>query len=138
MYIENNQEGTVILVTDITVSPGNKTLVVGESDLLMAEVTPANAANKDIIWSSEDQSVASVNSISGMVTALHAGNTTIYATAQDGSGVVGCCELKVENPVLVSSISFEEEKVVLDRCESKRLVHDQSRDQCMTSQVISA
>lgn len=122
MYIENNQEGTVILVTDITVSPGNKTLVVGESDLLMAEVTPANAANKDIIWSSEDQSVASVNSISGMVTALHAGNTTIYATAQDGSGVVGCCELKVENPVLVSSISFEEEKVVLDRCESKRLV----------------
>lgn len=122
MYIENNQEGTVILVTDITVSPGNKTLVVGESDLLMAEVTPANAANKDIIWSSEDQSVASVNSISGMVTALHAGNTTIYATAQDGSGVVGACEIEVKNPILVDSISFEENNIVLNKCEYWQLV----------------
>ena len=57
-------------------------------------------------WSSSNTSVASVNSVSGLVYAHSAGNAIIYATAQDGSDVVGTCALTVINPICVECITL--------------------------------
>ena len=48
-------------------------------------------------------SVATLNPYSGLVMAHKAGTATIYATATDGSGVCGCCEVwvKGKTPVFV-------------------------------------
>ena len=51
---------------------------------LEAEVLPANATDKELVWTSGDDSVATVEN--GLVTAHAEGSTTITATAHDGSG----------------------------------------------------
>ena len=51
---------------------------------LTATVAPANATVKTLIWTSDDDSIATV-SRTGIVTALHVGTTTIRATSVDGN-----------------------------------------------------
>ena len=76
------------LVTGITVT-GSTEIAGGKRANLKATVSPGNAANKKVTWSSSDESVATVNS-SGRVTAKkidEVKTVVITATARDGSGV---------------------------------------------------
>lgn len=61
---------------------------MGTTTKLTANVSPSNATNKNVTWSSSNTTVATVDS-SGNVTAKAMGQTTITATAQDGTGVKG-------------------------------------------------
>ena len=63
---------------------------------LYATVTPANAANRNVTWSSSDESVATVDDY-GYVTVLAAGEATITVTTVDG-GLTDQCKLTV-NPI---------------------------------------
>lgn len=63
---------------------------------LYATVTPANAANRNVTWSSSDESVATVDDY-GQVTVLAAGEATITVTTIDG-GLTDQCKLTV-NPI---------------------------------------
>ena len=87
----------VQLVTSITLSPSTVTLEPGGTRSLTATVTPSDATNKELTWSSSNTSIATV-STSGMVTAKAAGSCTITATAMDGSGVKGTCQVTVKSP----------------------------------------
>lgn len=58
-------------------------LQVGEHETLIAAVTPAEATNKQLDWSSSNNEVASVDD-AGVVTALSPGNAVITATVKDG------------------------------------------------------
>lgn len=68
-------------------------LKVGETAQLTATVTPDNATNKNINWSSSNNEVATVEN--GTVRALAEGKTTITVTTEDGNKVA-TCEVKVE------------------------------------------
>ena len=92
-----------VLVSGITVSPDSKSLPVGGTVQLSATVAPANATNKEYTWSSDDETVATVDA-NGLVTALKIGTCSITATAKDASGKVGTCAITVE-ATKVSSIS---------------------------------
>ena len=94
------------LVVLITVEPACKTLAVGESVFLRETVYPNHATNKEVCWSSSNEYIATVNPTSGFVAAKHAGTATIYATAQDGSGKRGCCQITVIPPVHVTGITL--------------------------------
>ncbi len=85
-------------VTDVSIiSPENKTtLNVDDRLQLTATVTPPNATNNTVTWSSNTPTVATVDSSTGLVTAKSAGKVTITATATDGSGVRGSIEITVE------------------------------------------
>ncbi len=83
------------LVTSITVNPATLTLEPGKSQMLTARVQPSDATNKLLTWSSSNTAVATVNT-SGMVTAVAQGTCTITATAKDGSGVKGTCQVTVK------------------------------------------
>lgn len=101
---------TDVKVTNISVSPSSSTLDIGETVALSASVTPTNATNKAVTWSSDDEDVASV-STSGVVTANGAGTCTITATAKDGSGVTGTASISVKQPAAtLSSISISGQK----------------------------
>ena len=83
----------IIKVTSITVTGSKSEINVGESLKLSATVSPSNATNKSVRWSSSDRdysgnSVVTVSS-SGLVKALNPGSANIYADAMDGSGVYG-------------------------------------------------
>lgn len=67
---------------------------VGKTFALSASVSPDNAANKDIIWTSNNESVAIVDP-NGKVTTISEGSAFITATAADGSGVTAICKVDV-------------------------------------------
>ncbi len=102
----------VRLVTGITLS-GNTLMTAGGYTDLSAQVTPSNAANKNIKWTSSDTSVATVNS-RGRVTAkdiTEAKTVTITASATDGSGITAEHTITVKPPVQSISITSNGEKV---------------------------
>lgn len=101
------------LVESIELTPSNKTLKVGYSFFPSVTVCPANATKKSVTWSSANSNIVSVNPNSGLVYAKAVGTTTIYATACDGSGVCGCCTVRVV-PVYVQDITVCPETLTLN------------------------
>lgn len=73
-----------IPVSSAAVSPASASLYAGNTQQLTVTISPANATNKNVTWSSSNSAVATVNS-SGLVTAVSAGTVTITATTQDGN-----------------------------------------------------
>lgn len=61
---------------------------------LIATVNPNTATNPNVVWSSNNESVATVSE-DGLVTAVAVGGATITATAADGSNVYGSCAITV-------------------------------------------
>lgn len=96
-----------ILVSSITLSETNLDLTIGDTNALAASISPENATNKDVSWSSANPQVATVDEY-GNVTAVAAGETTITVTANDGSGCSASCNVTVSAAVvLVESINLD-------------------------------
>lgn len=72
-----------VAVTGVSVSPTSASVNVGSTTFLTATVSPSNATNKNVTWSSSNSSVAAVNSV-GIVSGIAAGNATVTATTVDG------------------------------------------------------
>ncbi|MFN2396354.1 MAG: S8 family serine peptidase, partial [Bacteroidales bacterium] len=72
-----------VAVTGVSVSPTTASLEVNETVQLVATVSPEDATNKDVTWSSDNTSVATVSS-TGIVTGVGEGTTTITVTTDDG------------------------------------------------------
>ena len=82
-----------ILVSSVTLNKSELSLYTGESETLTATVTPNDATNPNVTWSSDKPEVATVEN--GEVTAKAAGTATITATAADGSGKSANCKVTV-------------------------------------------
>ena len=76
-------------VSSVTLNRETLSLILGETVTLTATVLPENAANKSVVWSSSNTTVATV-STSGVVTAKAAGTATITVTATDGGSKATC------------------------------------------------
>ena len=97
-------------VTDVKLSETTKTITVGEEFTLTATVAPADAADKTVMWTSDDSNVATVNG--GKVTAVAAGTAKITVTTKDG-GKTATCAVTVSAPNSVTGVSVEpKEKVI--------------------------
>ena len=83
--------------TAVTIEPSSIALSEGKTATLKAVVTPANASNRAVSWSTSDASVATVDNL-GLVTALKSGTATITATTNDG-GLKATCSVTVTNHV---------------------------------------
>jgi len=97
-------EAEVVKVSSIKISEGNCSAQVGRVLQLHAEVSPQNATDKSVTWSSSNTSVCTIDS-NGQCTTVGVGKATITAKANDGSGVKGTCTVTVE-PIKVSSIAL--------------------------------
>lgn len=73
-------------VEQIALSKTEGVLTVGNSVTVTATVTPNNATNATVNWTSSDEKVATVDS-NGKVTAVAAGNATITATSESDGDV---------------------------------------------------
>lgn len=78
-----------VSVTGIGLSRASATLTAGSKLSLTATVSPSNATNKGVSWSSSNASVATVDS-QGNVTAVKTGTATITARTNDGGKTASC------------------------------------------------
>ena len=78
-----------IAVTGVTLNKSSTTLTVGSSERLTATVSPNTAANKNVIWASQNTAVATVDA-AGTVTAVNAGTAVITVTTEDGGKTASC------------------------------------------------
>lgn len=76
-------------VTGITLNKTSATIGVGNSTQLTANVSPSNATNKSVKWSSSNTGVATVNG-NGQVTGVGVGTTTITCRSSDGNATASC------------------------------------------------
>ena len=73
-----------IFVSNITVSPSTATIAMGNQQQLSATISPAEASNKNMTWTSSNPNVATVSSL-GLVTSVAQGTCTITVTTEDGN-----------------------------------------------------
>lgn len=84
-----------ILVTGITLSQTSLILNVGKKETLEASVTPEDADNKEVTWTSSNEDIVAVKD--GEVTAVTYGTATITCEATDGSGIFATCDVLVDH-----------------------------------------
>ncbi len=123
-------EPTTIPVSSIKLNPTSVTLNVGESVDLTATVSPENATNKMVTWSSSDAKIATVSN--GKVTAVAVGKATI--TAQCGN-IKAECAVTV-SPIEATSIKLSQTSATLTVGESVQLTAAVSPDNATDKTVI--
>lgn len=114
----NGKTATCKVTVDITVNPTKVTLsktavtltTKGSTHTLTATVTPANATNKTISWTTSKSSVATVNS-SGKVTAV--GNGVATVTAKTANGIIATCKVTVNIIVNPTKVTLSKSAVTL-------------------------
>ena len=84
-------------VTGVSLNAATLALTVGGSETLTATISPDNATNKTVSWTSSDTSVATVTD--GVVTAVKAGTANITVSTNDG-GFSASCAVTVSEPVI--------------------------------------
>lgn len=111
-------------VTGVSLNKSSLELYEGDTSTLIATVSPSNATNKKVSWSSSDSTVASVNT-NGLVTAVKKGSATITVTTEDG-GKTATCNVEVsEKPVTtisVESVSLNKSSLELEEGNTSTLV----------------
>ncbi|MBE5926683.1 MAG: hypothetical protein E7270_06940 [Lachnospiraceae bacterium] len=104
-------------VTGVTLNSKKRTIKLGKKIALTATVKPASARNKNVTWSSSDESVASVEN--GVVTAKKGGTAIITVTTEEGSQVAHC---KITVKEMVTSIELTGKSHYLNYGKKMKLV----------------
>ena len=89
---------TVVLADGITLSKTGTTLnywSTTPTETLTATVTPDNASNKNVTWSSDNEAVATVNATTGEITSVAPGTANITARTTDGTDLTKTCTVTV-------------------------------------------
>ena len=109
-----------IAISFINLNPGNKTINVGDSQQIGVTFSPTNATNKNVTWSSNNESVATVNE-NGLVTATGVGTAWIYATPEDNPLKEKYATIKVDAGIPVTSVSLDPVSKMLNPGETIQL-----------------
>ncbi len=96
--------GGTVAVTGVSVSPTEVSIGVGGTQQLTPTISPATATDKAVTYSSNATGVATVN-LTGLITAVAAGNATITVTTHDG-GYTATCAVTVTAPVAVTGVTL--------------------------------
>lgn len=81
---------------------GTKYLATGKTEVLTAVITPSNATNKSVTWSSSNTNVATISN-TGLVTAKAEGTATITVRTEDGSKSATCTITVGTIPVITTN-----------------------------------
>ena len=104
---------TVIPISGISLNKTTLSLREGTSETLIATITPENATDKTITWSSNNSSVATVDSTTGMITAVKRGvPCTITATTSNGK--TASCTVTVTDGVHANKITLDKTSLTVE------------------------
>ena len=94
---------TPVAVSGVALNKKVATVNVGKNVTVKATVTPANADNKTLAWTSSNTKIATVSN--GVVKGVKAGRVIITAKTIDGSNISAKCTVTVKQPVTRISLS---------------------------------
>lgn len=94
---------TPVAVSGVALNKKVATVNVGKKVTVKATVTPANADNKTLVWTSSNTKIATVSN--GVVKGVKAGRAIITAKTTDGSNISATCTVTVKQPVTRISLS---------------------------------
>ncbi|MEG1894339.1 MAG: SpoIID/LytB domain-containing protein, partial [Clostridia bacterium] len=106
-------------VKGVSLDKGSITVFVGKQEKLTATITPSDADNPVVVWSSSNAAVASVDT-DGNVTGISKGTAYITAAAADGSGKSARCTLTVMQPVTQITLNYADYNMAVGRTVSLR------------------
>lgn len=98
-------------VTEVSLNKSSIELIEGEQQLLTATVSPDNATNKKVVWTSSNTQIVSVDD--GLVTAYMAGEAVITVTTEDG-GMTATCDVTVVEPPKAESLDLGDYSLTAD------------------------
>lgn len=107
---------TTVSVENIILECGNISLYQGQTHQLNPQVLPPNAANKNVLYSSDNKDTAVVYP-NGLITAQNPGNAVITAETEDGKKQASCSVIVNETHAQLESISVDD--VILENGTSK-------------------
>ena len=110
-----NVGGGIVASTGLTLDKTTAEMIEGETLTLTATVTPDDATDKSVVWTSSDETVATVTD--GVVTAIKAGKVTITAANGDNTAT---CEITV-NAKFISSTGLTLDKTTAEMTEGETL-----------------
>lgn len=119
LLISCGQEKEPVSVTGISLSPTLLEIIEGDIRTLSVNISPSNADNKSVSWTSTQPAVASVQE--GTVTAHKEGTATIIVTTADGGKTATCTVNVAPSYVAVSEVSLNHSTLELLEGESTTL-----------------
>lgn len=101
-------------VKKINLSVSKNTITVGSVTQVKAKVEPSNATNRELVWTSSDSSIATVDA-NGIVKGIKNGTVTITAKTKDGKVVASTkITVKVPEPV-IENIKFSQDNISIKK-----------------------
>ena len=107
-------------VSGVTINRTSLTLTVGGGAILVATVSPEDATNQKIVWSSSDESVATVDE-NGEVTAVKKGTAKVTATTEDGGKTATCDVTVTDQPVAATGVTLNKKTLSIYAGEKSQL-----------------
>ena len=107
----------IVPVNGISLNNPSIKLAKGTDESLTVTFLPPDATDKVAVWTSSNESVATVDS-SGKVTAVNVGSTIITATSHDG-GFTASCNVTVVIPV--TGVTLDKSTLTLNRGTTEKL-----------------
>jgi len=123
----------IVAVEGVELSATELTLLVGMDTHLVAVVSPPNAMGKDVLWSSSDDSIASVDS-NGNVTAKAVG-TVIITIATTNGGKQASCVVNVE-PLRITALTLNHVSLILGGNETAQLTATVSPAEAISREIL--
>ena len=94
-------------ITDVQLERHDATINVGNSIQINARILPDNADNKDIVWTSSNEDVATVSK-DGFITGKGTGTAIITVASSENENVKDECEVMVLQPVTGITLDYNE------------------------------
>ena len=108
-------------VSGVTVEPSTLSLEEGATSQISAKVSPTDATNSSVTYSSSDETIATVDN-TGKVTAVKAGNADITVTTVDGGKTAVCKATVTAKPIEVTGVTLDKTTLSLEEGATGNLV----------------
>lgn len=117
----SNSNNSKVSVKNINLSPSDVKIGVGVFAFLRADITPSNATNKEVIWSSSDSSIVSVSG-RGLIEGKKVGTAYIIATTKDGLKTAKSKVTVTTNKISVTKVMLNRSSTYIDVGYTRSLV----------------
>lgn len=146
IFTVNMEDGKVnvgeegVKATGVTLNKSQVTLDINETFQLVDTVKPNNAENSKVVWTSSNQSVATVDQ-DGLVTAKSYGKATITVTTEDG-GFTATADVTVKvreiSDYITSRISFSSISIIgyVESVVGCEIINNSDKDVQLTNYTI--